>query len=524
MDPEVGGSSPPNCTNPHFIRGDVLDQAIQLHQSGRLSEAEALYRRVLAAQPRNIDALHMLAILCAQTGRPAQGLDWIGRALALNPSFPEAWCNRGNMLLELARWDEALAAYDRTIALGLANASVHANRGKALGGLQRSTAALESFDAALALEPDNVAALSDRGVVLMQLGRHQDALDSYHRALSQLPIATIFANRANALQEMLRPDEALASFDLALALEPAHGETLWNKSLCLLRAGRLAEGLALYESRRKRAIWNDVRDYGCPEWTGAELLQGKILLIHAEQGLGDTIQFCRYAALAKARGASVILSVQSDAMVRLFQALPVPVQGPGVLPKADFHIPLLSLPLAFGTTLATIPADIPYLAAEPERVAHWGARIGAQGFRIGVCWQGQAQVETARHFAPELLALLAALPGVRLISLQKGGTAPVDRIESPGADFDTGPDAFLDSAALMQSLDLVITVDTAIAHLAGALGRPTWVALRHLPDWRWFMERDDNPWYPGMRLFRQRKAGDWESVLSQMQAALTARR
>ena len=498
----------------------MLAQAVQLHEAGNLAAAEALYRRLLAQEPRNVQALYFLAILCAQTGRQDEALQGLGRVLALAPDFAPAWSTYGNVLGELGRWKEALAAQDKAIALGFAETGAFINRGKALGSLDRHDAALESYNAALALEPDNVEALSDRGVVLMALGRPAEALDSYERALARQPIAATFSNHANALQELMRPAEALASFDRALALSPDRAETHWNKALCLLRAGRLPEGLALYEWRKKRAVWNKPVPCPVPEWTGAENLEGRTLLIQAEQGLGDTIQFCRYAELAKARGAHVILCVQ-DALVRLLQSLPVMVRGTGAVPDADFHIPLLSMPLAFGTTLATIPADIPYLVAEPERVARWQSRIGGHGFRIGVCWQGAAGIETSRHFIAERLAPLARLPGVRLISLQKAVAPPAAAIEYLGDDFDSGPDAFLDSAAAIQSLDLVVTVDTALAHLAGALGAPTWVALKRLADWRWFQDRGDSPWYPGMRLFRQSAPGDWDSVMSQIETALT---
>jgi len=498
----------------------VLDQAIQLHEAGNLPGAEALYRRLLLQDGRDVRAMHLLAILCAQTGRQAEALEWIKRALTLAPDFAPAWSTFGNLLSERAQWKEALAAHDKAIALGFVEVWSYINRGKALGSLNRPHAALESFDAALALEPDNAEALSDRGVVLMALGRPAEALDSYERALARQPVAATFSNHANALQELMRPQEALQSFERALALNPDRAETHWNKALCLLRGGRLPEGLALYEWRKKRAVWNRPGHSASPEWTGAENLEGRTLLIQAEQGLGDTIQFCRYAALAKARGAHVILSVQ-DALVRLLQGLPVSVCGAADLPAADFHIPLMSMPLAMGTTLATVPADTPYLFAEPERVAHWQSRIGSQGFRIGVCWLGAAGIETSRHFTAERLAPLARLPGVRLINLQKGLAPPVAGIEYLGDDFDSGPHAFLDSAAAIQSLDLVVTVDTALAHLAGALGAPTWVALKRLADWRWFQDRDDSPWYPGMRLFRQSAPGDWDSVMSQIETALT---
>jgi hypothetical protein len=289
-----------------------------------------------------------------------------------------------------------------------------------------------------------------------------------------------------------------------------------------MRLGGLEQGLRLYEWRKKLPAPIEARNYHQPLWTGAEDLTGKTLFLYMEQGLGDTIHFYRYALMARARGARVVLSVQ-DRIVRLMQDADAQIEilGSAEVPQVfDYHAPLVSLALAFGTTLATIPAPIPYLRAQSRRVKDWAARIGGRGFKIGICWQGAASI-AGRSFPLAALAPISQIENVRLISLQKGADAEqIAQVEDLGDDFDAGPDGFLDSAAVMESLDLVITADTALAHLAGALGRPAWVALRYVPDWRWFLGRADSPWYPQMRLFRQPAPGDWAAVVADMAVQL----
>jgi hypothetical protein len=291
-----------------------------------------------------------------------------------------------------------------------------------------------------------------------------------------------------------------------------------------LLQGDFALGLPLYEWRKQLKPPIEARFYPQPLWNGTQDIKGRTVFVYIEQGLGDTIQFYRFVGALLARGAHVILAVQ-DALLRLLEnASPgVELVGARVVPPAfDYHIPLMSLPLALGLTPRTIPAAVPYLKAEPERVARWRSQIGEKGYKIGISWQGARGGVTSRAVPLRCFAPLAAIPGVRLISLQKGfGTeqlVTLPMVESLGQDFDSGPDAFLDSAAVMQNLDLVITLDSALAHLAGAMGRPIWVALKQVPDWRWFLGRGDSPWYPGMRLFRQKTDGDWVGVFADMES------
>jgi hypothetical protein len=301
--------------------------------------------------------------------------------------------------------------------------------------------------------------------------------------------------------------------------------------------GAFKEGWPLYEARfQEPTLAVPTRDFDVPRWDGRESLLGKTLLVHAEQGLGDAIHFCRYLPLLASKGINVVFEVMSS-LKALMRSLPGTVQviGRGErIPSVDYHCPLLSLPLALGTDLATIPAAVPYLKADPERVASWAARLQAiPGLRVGICWQGNPAVEQlmwarGRSIPLAELAPLAQVSGISLVSLQKGpgseqlgDVAFRDRVLDLGPELDRGPDAFLDTAAVMASLDFVISTDTSIVHLAGALARPTWIALPAVAEWRWLRDRCDSPWYPTMRLFRQRRRGNWQSVVAEIVAALT---
>ncbi len=540
----------------------LFDQALGFHQHGHLAEAERLYRLVLNGVPRHFGALHMLGVACAQQDRHAEALALIGAALESRPGDALALTNHGNVLAALGRFSEALNRHDESLAAAPDNADAWNNRGNALKGLDRPQEALASYDRALALRPGFADALSNRGTVLHQMGRSDDALASFAGALAADPAhvgalynrghvlhdagrleeavagydhlltiapghADALANRALCLTGLGRVDEALDCFDRAIAADPGHAEAHFNKGLCLMLAGRLDEGLPLYEWRKKLPVPVEARTYAQPLWTGAEDIAGKTLFVHIEQGLGDTIQFYRYAAQAAARGAKVVLAVQDRLLRLLASAAPaVRLIGYRREPEAfDYHIPLMSLPLALGIEYR--PIALPYLRAEPERVKMWRERIGAKGLRIGVGWEGNRTVAggAGRAFPPSALAGIARIAGVRLIGLQKdaaAGDLAAAGIESPGADFDAGPDAFLDSAAVMENLDLVIGPDATIAHLAGALGRPVWIALKHVPEWRWGLAGEDCPWYPDARLFRQKTDGDWASVFSEMEAQIGA--
>jgi Tfp pilus assembly protein PilF len=469
-------------------------------------------------------------------GRAQEALAGLDRALALAPSHVPAHLCRGLALNAVRRLEDACGAFERALVIQPDCVPAHVNRAATLQQLGRSREALDASDRAIALQPGFAPAHCNRGLALNDLERPLEALDSYDRALAIDPdFAAAHGNRGKALQALNRPEEALAAYHRVTSLQPDAAQAYVNASHTHLLLGEFERGWALYEWRKLLPKPLGNRSLAKPLWLGSPDLAGRRLLLHWEQGLGDTVQFCRYAKLAKARGAEVILMVQKN-LSRLVRTLDPDIEvrtDEQVPADFDYHCPLLSLPHAFGTRLDSIPAAIPYLSAEPERVSRWRERIGGRGFKVGINWQGnkQSPADRGRSFPLELFQRISTIPGVRLISLQAGpgseqlrGLPQGMMVESLGDDFDRGSDAFLDSAAALKSLDLVITGDTALAHLAGALGRPTWVALQHVADWRWLREREDCPWYPSMRLFRQRQRGRWDHVFEAIHAELVSAR
>ena len=473
------------------------------------------------------EALCNDAVMLQERGRYVDALASFDRALAIRPKDAIALNNRGVALNALGRHTEALASYDKALALQPDYVFALYNRGRAFDELDRHAEAIECYDKVLALDPRHAVAHNNRGAALDALGRHEEALDSFAKALALRPdYAEALNNRGIALAELDRPNEALASYDAALALDPGYVECRWNKCLVQLRQGMYEAGWKGYEWRRQKDDWEHRRLPG-PEWDG-KTAPGQRLFLYAEQALGDSIQFARFARTLAEAGGDVILEVQPR-LTRLLQSLAsVRVIARGEpIPAFDCHLPLMSLPHVLG--IANVPAQGPYLAAEPSRVAHWSRRLASDGFRVGIAWQGnpRAQSERGRSIPLREFLPLSGVPGVRLISLQKndgvGQLAELPAgmaVETLGEDFDAGGDAFVDTAAVMMNLDLVITSDTSIAHLTGALGRPVWIALQHLPDWRFEAGREDWSWYPSARLFRQIRRGEWPDVFARMAAEL----
>jgi tetratricopeptide (TPR) repeat protein len=536
-----------------------------LSDLGRFAEAVANFDQAIELLPQCVEAHNYRGIALQQLQRTADALVSFERALSLRPDSAELHNNRGNVLRQLRRFPEALASYERALALGTHLAAPYNNRGLVLQALGRHAEAARSYQRALALQPEFAEAYNNLGTAQCELGQPAEAFENCSRALQLQPgMSGVHGNLGNALRDLERPEEALVQYDLALreasqdadnhclrgnalfdmklipeavacyeraiGLDPRHAQAHFNKSLCLLLSGDFARGLPLYEWRKEVASAAAGAISGTA-WFGQGEVSGRTLFVHADQALGDTIEFCRFAKLAEERGAHVTLAVQPrlrELLSGLSNTMQIVALGeaPGGF---DYHCALMSLPLAFRTTLADIPAAVPYLYADPQRAAQWRQRIGAHGFRIGIVWQGSRnRIDVGRSVPLEMFVRLAAIPGVRLISLQKDDARSRSElrdlpVELLGEQFDSGPQAFLDSAAVMTHLDLVITCDTALAHLAGALGRPTWVALKHVPDWRWLLDRSDSPWYPGMRLFRQSRRGDWDGVFADIHRELSHR-
>jgi tetratricopeptide (TPR) repeat protein len=554
----------PDHAGAHNNRGATLARL------GRFNEALASHDHAIALNPDSAEAYINHGAALARLGRAPEALSRFDRAIALNPDHAAAHYNRGNALRDLGRAEDAVFSYDRAIALRPDHAEAHNNRGAALADLgrpgealssyakaialrpnfaeaynnngaaladlERLEEALSSYDRAIALKPDHAAAYKNRGAALAGLGRLDEALADCDRAIALQPdYAEAYANRGAALANLGRREEALASCDAAIALKPDSPEARFNKGACHLALGDYERGWEGFEWRWQTRFAPPRPDLPGLFWRGDFSIENKTILVHAEQGFGDSLQFCRYVPML-ARLATVVLDVPRP-VARLLSGLEgvaqVVARG-DPLPPFDAWIPMMSLPLAFHTTLATIPAAIPYLRAGPEQSAGWRDRLaGMSGRKVGLVWAGsplspqpRAQAMdrrrsmTLRQFAP-----LADIGGLCLVSLQKGDATAQTRTSPEGMvlhDWTEELEDYADTAALVEALDLVISVDTSVAHLAGALGKPVWVLNRFDQCWRWLRDRTDSPWYPTARLFRQRAPGDWSGVIRDVAEALRA--
>jgi len=491
----------------------------------RLHEALTSFDHAVALNPGLAVTHNSRAIVLSRLERFDEALAALDGALSIDPHFAEALNNRGNVLKALGRNAEALASFERCLAGQPDFAQAYHNRATVLIDMQRFDAAFESADRAVDLMAGNAEAWNTRGLALMHLKRFDEALADFQRALALQPrLAQALNNRALTLTPLRRFDEALASFEEALAINPGFAEAHWAQGMLRLLLGDFERGWTKYEWRWKWSSHTSPQpNFTQPQWLGKEPLKGKRILLHAEQGLGDTLQFCRYAAHVAQRGAHVMLEVQPSLKALLGSLVgPEQLVAKGEpLPPFDVQCPLMSLPLALGTSLSTIPATIPYLRANPEHIERWKDRLGTRrGPRVGIAWSGNPQHKNDHNRSLSLAALipLDALD-VELYSLQPD-MRPSDRAAFAEfrhlRHFGSELSDFADTAALASLMDVVISVDTAVAHLAGALGRPVWVLLHHTPEWRWLLDRVDSPWYPTARLLRQPSFDDWTSVVTQL--------
>jgi tetratricopeptide (TPR) repeat protein len=517
---------------------------VTLARAGRVDEAAACFRRVVDLCPGNVEAERNLALARRETASRAaalnnRGVDLLNgkdfdtavarfhEALRLQPDFAAAHNNLGMTLAAQHKPDDALASYQRALQLQPDFAAVHFNRGTTLLVQGKTDEAAAAFREATRLKPDFAEAHLNLAAALSAQRRLDEALVSFRRCLQFQPDSPeAHLGCGNALRDQGQLEAAGAYFDRAVQLRPDFADAHLSRALLLMRQGQFAQGWAEYEWRWKSKVF-DQRPFRQPAWDGSPL-NGRTILLYAEQGLGDTLHFIRYARLVKERGGTVLVECQAP-LRRLLAGCPgvdrLVVQGEA-LPDFDVQLPLLSLARVFGTTLETVPAAVPYLHADPALVERWRAELGAEGFKVGICWRGNPKhgLDGYRSVPLASFAPLAAVPGVRLFSLQKGaGCEELAGPAFPVTALGDRLDDFADTAAVLRHLDLVVTVDTAVAHLAGALGVPDWVAVPFAPDWRWLLGREDSPWYPTARLFRQKKLGDWEEVFARVAAALAAR-
>jgi tetratricopeptide (TPR) repeat protein len=505
----------------------MLATAIEHHQAGRFQAAEQIYRQILAVEPNHAGAWHLFGLLAHQVGKQETAIQYIEYAIRLNPGVAAFHSNLGVAYRALGKLGEATACWRRALELSPEFVDAMVNLGNVLRERGQLDEAVACYRRALELKPDNPTAYYNYGTALSDQGLLADAVACYRRALSLKPdYADALNNLGFALKRQGQLDEAATCYQRALELRPDFAECRLNLGVLRLLRGDFAAGWPDYEARWP-AGKVAARDFRQPLWDGRPL-DGKTILIHAEQGFGDTIQFIRYAPLVQQRGARVIFECQKP-LVRLLAAWPeieqlVPQGEP--LPRFDVQSPLLSLPGIFRTSLETIPVRTPYFFAAPEVVEHWRGELGAIGGRkIGIAWHGDPRQENnrARSISLRCFEPLAGLPGVQLVSLQKG--AGVEQLQDAAGRFpitEVGSrlNDFMDTAGAIMNLDLVIACDTAVAHLAGALGARVWVALCYVPDWRWLLDRDDCPWYSTMRLFRQKQPGDWPGVFEEIKTAL----
>jgi Flp pilus assembly protein TadD len=483
-----------------------MTRGFEAYENGNVARAVDLFRQVLRMDPINTDAMNALGAVAGQSGDLLTAIQQLENSLRINPNQQTTWYNHGLTLQRIGMLRESLISFDR----------------------------------ALSIDSSYGEARLQRAISLTDLGRYQESLTDYADAERLMPNDPITVKQlAMALQWTGQYERALKEFDRSIALKPDHAEAWIGKAFLLMLLGDLPGGFSLYEWRWRLDAWLSAprrlrRTYPMPLWLGETSIEGKTILVYAEQGFGDEIQFCRYATLVALLGARVILQA-SETLKSLMMTLPGPyevISDIETMPAHDICCPMMSLPLALGTTLETIPGDVPYLHADPVRVALWGKRVsGLRGRRIGLVWGAGSRVGDSAMVAIEqrkslpfrMLHPLAKVAGCSFISLQLGPAA-TQITSDPGdmtlLDLTGDIEDFAGTAALMQNLDLVISVCTSTAHLAGALGKPVWLLNRFDTDWRWFLDREDSPWYPTMRIFRQPEPGDWASVVQNVVTAL----
>jgi tetratricopeptide (TPR) repeat protein len=545
-----------------FNLGQTFAEAVALHRQGQLREAERIYARVLKAAPDHFDALNLLGAVKIQQGQFGEAQRLFTAAIKVNPRIAAVWCNLGqaqyaqkrpadalrsfdkaralapddvdilyqhaNALLALERPREALAELAAVLAGKPAHFEARLNTGLAQAKLENLERALADFDAALALAPQHPVAHFNRGVVLIKLGRYADAVAASERAVAaDADYVAAWLNRGMALAQLRRFEEAIVSYGEVLARRQDNADAHFNRALALLTIGDYRAGFADYEWRWRRTGAPAQKNRGRRLWLGDTPLSGKTILLHAEQGFGDTIQFARYGPLVAAQGAKVVLEVQPElkSLLSRFDGVATVVARGEAPPPFDVHCPLGSLPLARKTELPVVPAQIPYLSADQAHLQKWSARIEKLPRpRIALAWAGNPAHDNDRNrsIALSTLAPLLAMPA-SFISIQRdvrsadaaqlGAATQLTHLGGELGDFN-------DTAAVLSLCDLLITADTAPAHLAGAMGRPVWVLVPFAPDWRWMLDGESTPWYPTARVFRQSALADWNAVIARVASAL----
>ena len=494
-------------------------------QIGMLNEAIEAYKKCISLKPNFSDAHFNMGIALNNYGKSNEAIEAFNKAISYNPNHAEAYNNLGNVHLYQDALDEAINAYKKAILLKPNYAEAYDNMGVALKNQGNFKEAIKSHKKSILLKPYHSEAYNNIGNALKDQGELEEAIKFFNKALAIKPdYAEAYNNMGNVLKDQGNLDHALIAYNKASSLINNYAEAFYNSSFIHNLKGNLSEGLKLYEWRLKKKSFTARSPRDHLIWNGNRSLLGKNFLVYEEQGLGDVIQFCRYLPLLKKKGAEVTFKVQ-EKMHALLDTLDSNIILVNSTPddnSIDFESPLMSLPHLFNTNLETIPKSTPYLYADKKKVMLWGNRLTKDKFKVGICWQGSKnKIDIGRSFPLSLFKGISKLRGLELISLHKGeGEKQINDIDFDltilGDDFDSGENAFVDTAAVIANCDLIITSDTATAHLAGALGRQTWVVLKKLPEWRWMLDRKDSPWYLNMKLYRQKKQADWQNVFDRM--------
>jgi len=504
-------------------------QASGAFHDGDLDKAERLCSGILEHRPDDFDALHLLGMVNFQRRRMVEALRLLAAALKANPDSSDTMSNLGLALHTVGRYEEATLWYRHALAIAPDHPEILYNFGNACLELGRFAEARSRYDAALAIVPAHAGALVNRGNALLRLNELEAALASYEAALVATPgHPQILTNRGHTLRRLGRPVEALAEFEQAVAAAPEFAEAHFEAAMTHLSLGDFKTGWKAYEWRWKTgAFARQRRPFQQPQWQGNGPVAGKTILLHAEQGFGDTIQLIRYALLLKQMGANIVCEVQAELQPLLSQLEGISVIAAGEpLPAFDLHCPLFSLPFAFKTRVETIPAGMPYLAAAAERQTYWRNRLPQGRPRAGFVWSGSAshRSDAARSIALARLTALFEDAPVSCVSLQTElRSTDNDVLRNLRKLVHLGGEIrdFTDTAAIISLLDIVISVDTVTAHLAGAMGKPVMIMLPHVADFRWMRGREDTPWYPTAKLLRQPAHGDWDSVIARLRDELS---
>ena len=506
--------------NPKYAHA-YINLGIALRAQGKLDAAINFSEKAVLIEPHNSLSYNNLGALFTEQGKFDEAIEVYKKVILMQPNYAEAHNNLGVALRGLGKIDKAIEAYKKSLKLQPDYSNAYNNLSAALRDKGEFNEAIEACKKAISLQSDYVEPYYNLGVLLQDQGDFKEAIEAYNKAISFQPdYVDAYNNLGNVLLDLGNLEEAMDMFNKAISLKPDYAEAYYNLSFPYNLKGDFKKGLKLYEFRLTRKKPETRIPRGHLIWDGKKSILGKKFFVYEEQGLGDVIQFCRYLLLLKQKGAEVIFTVKPK-MHTLLRTLDKDIVFVDIdfdENSIDFETPLMSLPYLFNTNLDSIPSMTSYLSVDQNRIISWEKHLAKDGFKVGICWQGsKAKIDFGRSFPLTLFKDISKLPNVELISLHKGeGEKQIEDINFDltvlGNNFDNGEDAFVDTAAVMANCDLIITSDTAIAHLAGALGCRTWVVLKKIPDWRWMLDRNDSPWYPNMKLYRQKERDNWEEV------------